>query len=62
MARNAQIGGDPTTQDHRWEKFVESLESKGYFNGNIPGSQEYRKLRDAAKSFSAHCPIWVRLS
>eukprot|EP00898_Chlorokybus_atmophyticus_P001396 jgi/Chlat1/2257/Chrsp17S02567 len=44
--------------DAAWERFLESLTEKGYFRGNIPGSQEYRSLLSAAakayRQTSAH--------
>lgn len=36
-----------------WERFVANLEAKGYFNGNIEGSRDYKVLRRQAETYFA---------
>ena len=41
--------------DMRWQKFVKSLESKGYFQDEIEGSRLYQQLLSSAKDhFISH--------
>ena len=41
--------------DTRWQKFVKSLESKGYFQDEIEGSRLYQQLLSSAKDhFISH--------
>ncbi|GLI59539.1 hypothetical protein VaNZ11_001433, partial [Volvox africanus] len=39
VIHEARFAADPT-----WRRFKSSLEAKGYFQGNIPGSQRYKEL------------------
>lgn len=44
--RGHEVGGP------RWERFVRTLERRGFFGGNIPGSREHsRLLRNARDAF-----------
>ncbi|EXC35466.1 hypothetical protein L484_026773 [Morus notabilis] len=45
-----------------WEAFRESLERNGYFEGLLPGSQEYRRLMQNAKEYYRSRSLFSRAS
>lgn len=47
-----------------FSKFLSNLKDKGYFKGNIEGSQEYNKLLEEAKAYFSNndCSIYLHIS
>ncbi|GMN34000.1 hypothetical protein TIFTF001_004465 [Ficus carica] len=45
-----------------WEAFRESLERSGYFEGLLPGSQEYRRLMQNAEEYFRSSSLFSRTS
>ncbi|PON84738.1 Ecd family [Trema orientale] len=45
-----------------WEAFRESLEKSGYFEGLLPGSQEYRRLTQNAEEYYKHSSLFSNAS
>ena len=43
-----------------WEAFRESLERSGYFEGLLPGSQEYRRLMQNAEEYFMSSSLFSR--
>ncbi|XP_076443886.1 protein ecdysoneless homolog [Babylonia areolata] len=44
-------GSSHNMSEVRWARFLKSLQDKGYFKGELEGSQAYNKLLDDAKGF-----------
>ncbi|KAL5019026.1 hypothetical protein ScPMuIL_004748 [Solemya velum] len=44
-------GVSPRPSDVRWNRFLKSLQDKGFFKGEIEGSELYKKLLEDAKNF-----------
>ena len=54
-SKTAGSTGECLEGDVRWQKFVKSLESKGYFQDEIEGSKLYQQLLSSAKDhFISH--------
>ncbi|CAM8881615.1 unnamed protein product [Rhodiola kirilowii] len=45
-----------------WDAFRESLESSGYFEGLLPGSQEYKRLMENAEAYYRNSSLFSRAS
>ncbi|CAN1169659.1 Protein ecdysoneless homolog [Linum perenne] len=45
-----------------WEKYVESLERSGYFQGLLPGSMEYKRLMENAEEYYKKSSLALRTS
>lgn len=45
-----------------WSKYKESLENSGYFQGLIPGSQEYRRLLENAEEYYRNSSLFHKTS
>lgn len=43
-----------------WSKYMESLEKSGYFEGLIPGSNEYRRLMENAEEYYRKSHLFVK--
>lgn len=43
-----------------WSKYKESLENSGYFQGLIPGSQEYKRLMEHAEEYYRNSSLFHR--
>ncbi|WCJ31995.1 hypothetical protein M5689_013441 [Euphorbia peplus] len=45
-----------------WNKYKESLEKSGYFEGLLPGSKEYKKLLEKAEEYYQNSALFTRTS
>lgn len=55
VSKTAGSSSECLEGDKRWQKFVKSLESKGYFQDEIEGSRLYQQLLSSAKDhFISH--------